>query len=63
MVGIYKYENGLKFTGIVAESEERAWEYLDAWTNKHYPYFEKTYGVKVTANRNAYKIKEVTLVL
>ena len=28
MVGIYKYENGLVFTGIIAQSKERAESYL-----------------------------------
>lgn len=33
MVGVYKDEANMPFTGIVAESEAAAWEYLD-----------KTYG-------------------
>lgn len=33
MVGIYKNEVDMPFTGIVAESEDAAWKYLD-----------KTYG-------------------
>ena len=28
MVGIYKYENGLVFTGIIAQSKARAESYL-----------------------------------
>lgn len=29
MFGIYKYEGGLRFTGIVAKTEAEAWAYLD----------------------------------
>lgn len=62
MVGIYKYENGLKFTGIIAENEEKAWEYLDKEINKRFPKFEEVWGIKTKANRDCYEIKEVTLI-
>jgi hypothetical protein len=56
MVGIYKYENGLKFTGIIAKTEEEAWQYLDKIHGK------VVYGVKYGCNREAYVIKKVTIV-
>lgn len=62
MVGIYKYANGLVFTGIIAETEEKAWEYLDEQTNKRFPKHEETWGFKAMANRECYEIKKVTLV-
>lgn len=40
MVGIYEYENGLKFTGIIADTVEKAEEYLK---NK-YGIIEKVYS-------------------
>lgn len=56
MVGIYKYENGLKFTGIIAKTEEEAWQYLDKIHGKI------IHGVKCGCNREAYVIKNVTMV-
>jgi len=50
MVGIYVYKNGLKFTGVVAETEEKAWEYLK----------ETSYTGKV--NKDAYVIKEIKVI-
>ena len=56
MVAIYKYENGLKFTGKIAKSEEEAWEYLD-----------KTHGHEINGkwfgcNRRCYEVKEVEVI-
>ena len=62
MVGIYRYENGLKFTGIIAETEEKAWTYLDEEANKRIPKFEEVWGIKAKANKDCYEIKEVTLI-
>ena len=41
MVGIYKYENGLKFTGKVAASREEAVAYLE---QKHGKYCDTFVG-------------------
>lgn len=50
MYGIYVYENGLKFTGVVARTEAEAWEYIT-----------KTYGCDVggirLVNREAFEVK------
>ena len=57
MVAIFKYANGLQFTGLVAENENQAWEYLD-----------KTYGTELYAegqfrcNHNAFCLKKVELI-
>lgn len=48
MFGIYTFENGLKFTGIIAETEEKAWNYLKEKYN--------------TVNKEAFKIKKVEVV-
>jgi len=53
MVGIYKYENGLRFTGKIAKDEETAWRYLDE------KYGLVRYGVKLPCNHAAFEIKEV----
>lgn len=56
MVGIYKFENGAKFTGLIAKNEEEAWKYLD----KEYghEFGGRWYG----ANRNAFAIQEVQMI-
>lgn len=57
MVGIYKYECGLKFTGIVAQDEEQAWAYLDKThgedCDKHYTY---------PVNRNCFRLCPIYVV-
>lgn len=57
MVGIYKYANGLQFTGIVAETEEDAKTYLrnkNGYTRdgEFVPYY----------NEDAIEIKEVIFI-
>ena len=71
MVGIYKYENGLQFTGVVAETKEKALEYLteqygvmeDKWTGKwdenDIPVYEK---VKVFRGHRTFEIKEIKFI-
>jgi len=56
MVAIYKYENGLKFTGKIAKSEKEAWEYLD----KIHGHLVggKWYG----CNRRAFEVKEIEVI-
>lgn len=39
MVGIYKYENGLKFTGLIASDKEKAEKYL----SERYGYYAERY--------------------
>lgn len=63
MFGIYQYQNGLQFTGIIAKTEEEAWAYLDKKIGKeskmklsngewYYP----------RANRKAFEIKKIKLI-
>jgi len=60
MVGIYEYANGLVFTGIIAETEQKAWEYLDNKVNEE---FGGKLGFNpMKANRSAFAIKEVTVI-
>lgn len=40
MVGIYKYENGLKFTGMIASNREKAEKFL----SEKYGYIDEVYG-------------------
>lgn len=56
MFGIYKYENGLQFTGIIVKTEKEAWDYLDK------TYGREIYGVWCKANREAFKVKKVTII-
>ena len=56
MIAIFKYENGLKFTGLVAESEEKAWEFLDE------KYGREVYGIKYGCNHEAFCLKKVEVV-
>ena len=56
MVGIYKYENGLVFTGVIASSEEEAKAYL---ANK-YGSFEQVFSGK--RDENGYPIYEYEFV-
>ena len=62
MVGIYKRACGLKFTGIIAENEEKAWEYLDKKLNEDFPKYAEVYGLELTANRDCYEIRKVILI-
>ena len=67
MVGIYKYENGLVFTGIIAQSKERAESYLSVkygsieqvftgeWDENDEPIYER----KPKYNKSAIVIKEL----
>ena len=56
MVGIYKYENGLRFTGIVANTEKEAWAYLDK------TYGKEIFGQKAKCNRQAFELIELQMV-
>ena len=63
MVGIYEYANGLVFTGIIAETEQKAWDYLDKKANKEpFRYQGKLLEGLKKANREAYVIKKVIIV-
>ena len=53
MVAIFKYENGLKFTGWVAESEEKAWQFLDE------KYDREIYNIKCSCNHEAFYLKKI----
>lgn len=53
MVAIFKYENGLKFTGWVAESEEKAWQFLDK------KYGHEIYNIKCNCNHEAFYLKKI----
>ena len=57
MVAIYKYENGLKFTGMIAESAEKADEYLG---NKFGYWYKGVFYPDY--NKNAFVFREVELV-
>ena len=73
MVGIYQYEEGLKFTGVVAETRENAEEYLKNKYGKILnmptgerdeqgkPLYEERFVPGY--NKEAFKIMEITLVL
>jgi len=56
MVAIYRYENGLKFTGKIASSEKKAWEYLDK------VYGQEICGVWCGCNKEAFVIKKVEII-
>lgn len=58
MFGIYKYECGLQFTGIVAKTEEEAWAYLDK------KYGREINGVWYGYNREcgAYEVRPLMVV-
>ena len=71
MVGIYKYGNGLWFTGIIANTKEEAEAYLG---NKH-GHWEKYYAGEDEEgnwfykdvfvpyyNKEAFEIKELTII-
>lgn len=72
MVGIYKFENGLKFTEIIAETVEKAEEYLgnkygremDKWTGardeNNRPIYEKAFVPGY--NKETFKILPLTLI-
>jgi hypothetical protein len=69
MVGIYKYENGLVFTGVIATSKEKAETYLaekygsfeQVFNGKRdengYPIYERKFVPKY--NKSAFVIKEL----
>lgn len=63
MVGIYKYACGLVFTGIIANTEEEAWAYLDKeakeWFKTRYPDMDDS---KARASRRDIVIKELKIV-
>ena len=68
MVGIYKYENGLVFTGIIASSEEEAETYLAHRYGSFEPVFsgrdENGYPIYAYEfvpkyNKSAFVIKEL----
>lgn len=56
MVAIYKYENGLRFIGKIANNEKEAWDWLDK------TYGKELNGVWCRASRSAFKIEEVEIV-
>lgn len=72
MVGIYKYSNGLQFTGIIANTKEEAEAYL---ANK-YGYWDKRFtgkrdekGCRIYEdaltpyyNKEVFEIRELTIV-
>lgn len=72
MVGIYKVANGLQFTGIVAETLEKAEEYLGNKYGKeqlqyngqidenNYPMYKKVF--KPFYNKEAFKILPLTVI-
>lgn len=58
MYGLFKYEMGLQFTGIVAETKEKIIEYL----NNKYAYIYEYKGERYSIpqwNKEAFKIKEI----
>lgn len=69
MVGIYKYSNGLEFTGIVADTYEEAEKYLSYqhgyMTEKFIGWEEDKYSIFETVfcpyyNKEVYKIYPIT---
>ena len=71
MFGIYRYANGLQFTGVVAETEEKAKEYLAnkygkiqlVFTGKYEdnkPVYEERFVPSY--NKEAFKIERLTVV-
>jgi len=57
MVGIYRYNMGLQFTGIIAKDEKSAWEFLD----KTHGEVGKQYSYPV--NRDCFEIKPLYTVI
>lgn len=72
MFGIYKYENGLQFTGKVAKTEQEAKDYLSktygtvqsVFTGKRQPDGTPIYENKFVPNynKNVFVIKPVELI-
>lgn len=62
MVAIFKYQNGLQFTGIVAETEEKAWAYLDKKIGEENKVKIDKHWYYPKANRKAFEIRPVTLI-
>ena len=58
MFGIYKYECGLKFIGVVANTEAEAWAYLDKKCGREIG--GKWYGYDRSCG--AYEVKKVEVV-
>ena len=71
MVGIYKYECGLKFTGIIASDKEKAEKFL----SEKYGYYTERYAgrdengkvkwekcFQPGYNKNAFEILELTTI-
>lgn len=56
MYGIFRYANGLQFTGLIAYSEEEAWDYLDK------KYGEWIHGVFYGCNRRAFEVQKLTTI-
>lgn len=72
MVGIYRYENGLQFTGVVASTVEDAKTYLGNKYGKIEPVFvgfdesgKPAYEEKFVPfyNKDAFEIKELVYVV
>lgn len=62
MVGIWKNENGLHFTGIVAETEEKAWAYLDGIVGEKGKFLCPDGWYYPKASRTVFEIKRVTVI-
>lgn len=58
MFGIYKYECGLRFIGVVANTEAEAWAYLDKKCGREIG--GKWYGYDRSCG--AYEVKKVEVV-
>lgn len=58
MFGIYKYECGLKFIGVVANTEAEAWAYLDKKCGREIG--GKWYGYDRSCG--AYEVRKVEVV-
>ena len=56
MFGIYKFSFGLQFTGLVAETEEAAWAYIEK------TYSKEIDGILFHANKDAFVVKKLELV-
>ena len=56
MVAIFEYKGGLRFTGWIAESEEKAWQFLDE--KYGWRYENENFG----CNHDAFCLKKVEMV-
>ena len=59
MFGIYKYANGLQFTGMVAKTEEEAWAYIKKTTGVGKIAYEGYVGAQPNST---YVVKELKMV-